>query len=295
MTDRPHADASLAIFEEHRRRLFGIAYGMLGSVGDAEDVVQEAYLRWAGVDLATIDSPAAYLTTVTTRLAIDELRSARRRREEYTGPWLPEPRVTEMDPDPADVVVEAEQLSLAMLTAFERLNPVERAVLVLREVFDLDYAEIADIVDKSPANTRQIAVRARERAGDATRQRSQVTADDHRLMSAYLEAASAGDVERLAEVFSQDVVLWADGGGKARAARKPLFGAERVARHLVGVAPQAPPGTEISLVRVNGDPAVMATVDGRCIALVAFEVAEGKVIGVRAILNPDKLAHVPAG
>lgn len=288
MTTEPN----LALFEQHRRRLFGIAYGMLGSVADAEDVVQDAYLRWAGVDVTSVDSPAAYLTTITTRLAIDELRSARRRREEYTGPWLPEPLVTAMDPDPADVVAEAEQLSLAMLTAFERLTPVERAVLLLREVFDLDYSEIADIVDKSPANTRQIAVRARERAGDAGRRRARATSDDRRLMSAYLAAASAGDVERLAEVFSQDVVLWADGGGKARAARKPLFGAERVARHLVGVAPQAPPGTEISLVRVNGDPAVMAVHDGRCIALVAFEVAEGKVIGVRAILNPDKLARV---
>ncbi|MGA7270304.1 MAG: sigma-70 family RNA polymerase sigma factor, partial [Acidimicrobiia bacterium] len=187
MNDRPHGDASLAIFEEHRRRLFGIAYGMLGSVGDAEDIVQEAYLRWAGVDVATIESPAAYLTTITTRLAIDELRSARRLREEYTGPWLPEPLVTYMDPDPADVVVEAEQLSLAMLTAFERLNPVERAVLVLRQVFDLDYSEIADIVDKSPANTRQIAVRARERAGDTTRRHARITADDRRLLSAYLD------------------------------------------------------------------------------------------------------------
>ena len=286
-------DVNLAVFEENRRRLFAIAYGMLGSVGDAEDVLQEAYLRWAGVDFSSIVSPVAFLTAVTTRLAIDELRSARRRREEYVGPWLPEPLVSELDSDPAEAVVGAERLSLVMLTALERLNPVERAVLLLREVLDLDYAEIADIVDKSPANTRQIAVRARARAGDAGRPRA-VGADVRLLLSAYLEAVAAGDVERLARVFAEDVVLWADGGGKARAARRPLFGALRVARHLIGVTLQAPPGAVVSLVRVNGDPAIMATFEGRCLAVLAFDVLEGQIIGVRALLNPDKLAGVVA-
>ncbi|MGB7860322.1 MAG: sigma-70 family RNA polymerase sigma factor, partial [Acidimicrobiia bacterium] len=154
------------VFEQNRSRLTGIAYGMLGSVMEAEDVVQDAYLRWHGVDPSRVDSPAAYLTTITTRLAIDRLKSAQVRREQYVGPWLPEPIVTSYAPDPAQVVEEAESLSMAMLVALERLNPVERAVLLLRDVFDYDYAEIADVVDKSPANCRQIARRARDKAGD---------------------------------------------------------------------------------------------------------------------------------
>lgn len=280
------------IFEHNRRRLTGIAYGMLGSVMDAEDVVQDAYLRWREVDVVDVDSPEAYLTTITTRLAIDRLRSARARRETYVGPWLPEPIVRELTPDPADVVSEAESLSMAALVALERLNPVERAVLLLRDVFDLDYAEIADIVDKSPANCRQIARRARERAGDTRRPRPQGVDVETQIISRYLEKVSQGDVEGVASIFAEDVVLWSDGGGKARAARHLLYGATRVARHLVGVSPQAPPGTEIRIARVNGDPAILGVLDGEVIAVVSFEIADGLVIAVRAVLNPDKLAHL---
>jgi RNA polymerase sigma-70 factor (ECF subfamily) len=285
---------NVATFEENRPRLQALAYGMLGTVMDAEDVVQDAYLRWSGVDAAAVDSPAAYLTTVTTRLAIDRLRSAQRRRETYVGPWLPEPLVTGFEEDPATVVAEAERLSMAMLTAFERLNPVERAVLLLREVFDLDYAEIADIVERSPENTRQIASRARGHVGDATRHRAHDPAQDTELVNRYLEAILAGDVDRVAEVFSADVVLWSDGGGKVRAARHLLNGAERVARHLVGVTPQTPPGTQIALVRVNGEPGILGTLDGVPIGLISFEVVDGKATAVRAQLNPDKLAGVEA-
>lgn len=283
------------LFEQHRSRLTGIAYGMLGSLMDAEDVVQDTYLRWAGVDLATVDAPAAFLTTVCTRIAIDRLRSARVRRERYVGPWLPEPIIGSVEPDPADIVGEAESLSLAMLVALERLQPVERAVLLLREVFDYDYTEIADIVDKSPANCRQIAVRARERAGDLSRSRTTSDAENA-IISRYVEAVTAGDVDRLAEIFADDVVLWADGGGKARAARHPLFGATRVARHLVGVQPQTPPGTEVRLVRANGEISIMGLLDGMPIGLIVFEVQDDLVIGVRALLNPDKLDRLqPAG
>ncbi len=280
------------IFERHRSRLTGIAYGMLGSVMDAEDVVQDAYLRWRGVSLAAIDSTEAYLTTITTRLAIDHLRSARSRRETYVGPWLPEPIVSSLEPDPADVVADAETLSMHLLVALERLNPVERAVLVLRDVFDLDYSEIADIVDKSPANCRQIASRARDKAGDATRSNRAAVDVERAVLERYLEKVSEGDVEGVASVFAEDVVLWSDGGGKARAARHPLHGAMRVARHLVGVAPQTPPGTEIRLVRLNGDPAVIGVLDGRVIGAVGFEIADDVVIAVRAVLNPDKLSHL---
>jgi RNA polymerase sigma-70 factor (ECF subfamily) len=278
------------VFERERPRLIRVAYGMLGSVMEAEDVVQDTYLRWSSVDSATVRNASALLTTITTRVAIDRLRSAQRRREEYVGPWLPEPM--DMHPDPSEVVAEAEALTMSALVALERLNPIERAVLLLRDCFDLDYAEIADVVDKSPSNCRQIARRARERAGDVSRSG---WSDDEAatvILERYLKAVGDGDVQGLAAIFAEDVVLWADGGGKARAARHPLHGAYRVARHLVGVAPQAPAGTEIRLVRFNDTPGVMAVLDGSAIAVILFEIDQGLVTGVRAVLNPDKLAHL---
>jgi len=286
--DRVHVD----LFEQHRPRLFGVAYGMLGSVMDAEDIVQDAWLRWTAVDVGSVDSPAAYLTTVTTRLAIDRLRSARHRRETYVGPWLPDPLVSETDGDPGDVVAEAEQLSMAMLTALERLDPTERAVLLLREVFDLDYAEIADVVDTSPANCRQIAHRARDHVGDMARNRSHESEVEARLLEAYITAIAADDAEALAAVFADDVVLWSDGGGKARAARHPLAGAARVARFLVGVSAQTPPDATARFVRVNGEPALMGVVDGSPIGVLAFEIADERITAIRAVLNPDKLEHI---
>lgn len=279
---------NLEVFEQNRSRLTGIAYGMLGSMMDAEDVVQDTYLRWTDVDAATVDSPAAFLTTTTTRIAIDRLRSAQMRREQYVGPWLPEPLIRSVEPDPADVVSAAESLSLSMLLALERLQPVERAVLLLREIFDYDYSEIADIVDKSPANCRQIAKRARERAGDLTRSRPSSDTENS-IINHYIDAVTAGDVDRLAEVFAEDVVLTADGGGVVRAARHPLFGAERVARHLVGVQPQTPKRTEVRIVRANGDITIMGLLEGSPIGTVTFEIEDQVVTGIRALLNPEKL------
>lgn len=279
------------IFEKNRSRLESIAYGMLGSVMEAEDVVQDTYLRWADVDITEIDSPAAYLTTVTTRLAIDRLKSAQKRRETYVGPWLPEPILSSFAPDPADIVVESRALSMAAMTALERLNPVERAVLLLRDVFDLDYSEVANIVDKSPDNVRQIARRARGHAGDLQRTPIQ-TEIESQVISRYIEAIGQGDLEKLAEIFAEDVLLVSDGGGKARAARHPLHGALRVARHLIGVSPQAPDGMEARIVRVNGEPSVMGVFQGQAIGIVTFEIREGLVTAIRASLNPEKLAHL---
>lgn len=281
----------VTVFEQHRSRLTGLAYGMLGSMMDAEDVVQDAYLRWMGVDASTIDSPAAFLTTITTRIAIDRLRSARVKREQYVGPWLPEPIIRAAEPDPADVVSEAESLSIAMLTALERLQPVERAVLLLREVFDYDYGEIADIVDRSPANCRQIAKRARERAGDMSRSRPS-SPTESAVIAHYIDAVTAGDVDRLAEIFAQDVVLVADGGGRARAARHPLFGAVRVAKHLIGVQPQTPEGTVVEIVRANGEITIMGLLQGTPIGLITFEIHDELVTGIRALLNPEKLERL---
>lgn len=289
MTQR-ETTARSEVFERSRPRLFGVAYGMLGSVADAEDVVQDAYLRWATVDESAIDSSAAFLTTVATRIAIDRLRSARHRRETYVGPWLPEPLVTAYQDDPADIIVEAERLSFAVLTALERLNPTERAVLVLRDVFDLDYDEIADIVDKSPANCRQIAVRARNHVGETDRQNRPRPTVEQKLLAQYTNAIAAGDIDALTAIFADDVVLWADGGGNVRAARHLLNGATRVARHLIGVSSQTPPNINLKVVRANTEPGLLASVDGRPIALITFDIRDELIIGVHAILNPDKLA-----
>lgn len=280
------------MFTSNRARLVGVAYGMLGSVADAEDVAHDAYLRWVDIDGADIESPAAYLTTITTRLAINRLQSARRRREVYPGPWLPEPVVTELGTDPAVLVAEAEHLSTAALTALERLNPVERAVLLLRDVLDLDYAEIGTIVEKSPANCRQIARRARDRAGDLDRPSRTSVEGTKRLIADYLDAMNRGDLDAMKRLFAEDVTLWTDGGGNVRAAMHPLSGAWRVARHLVGVAHWTPDDTRVQAVQVNGDPGFVARVADTPLCVTSFEVAEATVIGIRVIVNPDKLRHL---
>ncbi len=281
---------TVQIFEAHRGRLVAIAYGMLGSVMDAEDIVQDAYLRWSALDAAAIRSPEAYLTTMVTRLSIDRLRSAQRRREHYVGPWLPDPIVA-ADEDPADVVATAEHLSMAMMVTLERLNPIERAVFLLRDVFDFDYDEIADVVDKSPANCRQIAARARQRVGDPSRSRP---LDDvaRGLVETYANAILAGDVDALASILAEDVVLWSDGGGRTRAALHPLAGRERVAKYLVGVARNAPDGVTAQLMRINGELGWLAWDGADPVAAISFEIDEGVVIGLRIVLNPDKLGHL---
>jgi RNA polymerase sigma-70 factor (ECF subfamily) len=282
------------VFESNRSRLFGIAYGMLGQVMDAEDVVQDTYLRWSDVDQATVDNPAAYLTTIVTRLAIDRLRSAQKRREEYVGPWVPEPILSADGggTDPGDVVAEAEQISLALLTAMERLNPVERAVLLLRDVFDFDYPAIADIVDRSPVNTRQIAVRARAGVGDSSRLYSTTSERRDELMASFLAAMTAGDVGQLTAVLADDITLWSDGGGKARAALHPIVGVQPVARFLLGIRRNGRPGDTFGFAEANGDPAVVLARDGVTYAVMTFQLSDESVIGIRSVLNPDKLAHL---
>ena len=278
------------LFEAQRPRLTGIAYGMLGSVMDAEDVVQDAYLRWSRVDPADVESPAAYLTTVTTRLAIDRLRSAQQRRETYVGPWLPEPMVT-LDDDPADLVATAERLSMALLVTLERLNPVERAVLLLRDVFDFDYPAIADVVDRSPQNCRQIASRARERVGDPARARP-LEQEQRRLATEYAAAIASRDVAGLARILAEDVVLWSDGGGQVRAARHPQAGRDRVASYLVSVSQQAPDDVDVELVTVNGSLGWLASSAGVPLATISFDIADQLITGIRVVLNPDKLSHL---
>jgi RNA polymerase sigma-70 factor, ECF subfamily len=285
-TDRSGSDG----LEQQRERLFAIAYGMLGTTAEAEDVVQEAFARWHEADRAGVRSPAAFLTTVVTRLAIDRLRSAGRRRVDYVGPWLPEPLVAELDP--AEVVSEAEQLSLALLATLERLNPVERAVFLLRDVFDLDYAEIAETVGKEEANCRQIGRRARARLGEPVRRYRATREEEDELLGAFVAAAGSGDVDRLTGLLARDAVLWADGGGRVKAALNPLYGADRIARFLIAIAGKEPPGGRTVPVRVNGDPGFQTDTAAGPRGVVAFELAEGLIVGIRIVVNPDKLRHL---
>src|SRR5919106_5595083 len=277
--------------EELRPYLFAIAYRMLGSVAEAEDVVQDAFLRYHEADVEA-ESPKAYLATVTTRLAIDQLRSARARREVYPGEWLPEPLV---DDDAARHAETADSLSLAFLHLLEKLPPVERAVFLLREVFDYPYEEVARVVGKSPENCRQILARAHRHVEEG-RRRFEVSREERDEVAArFLAAWEEGDTEGLVELLAPDAAVFGDGGGKAPSVPEPLVGAERVAKALIGWGRQAfARGYEYRPAVVNGDPGlVFYDPDGTAIWVAALDIAEGVVVAVRSVLNPDKLTHVP--
>jgi RNA polymerase sigma-70 factor, ECF subfamily len=282
-----------AVFDDHRSLLFSIAYRMLGSSSDAEDVVQEAYLRWRGADAADVASPRAYLSTVVTRLAIDHLRSARAQREQYVGPWLPEPLVEDTAPSPAEHLVLAESLSMAFLVVLEQLGPVERAVFLLREVFDWDYDDVARVVGKTPEHCRQLLHRAREHVTAARPRRPVGQGEQERLTQRFLATLVTGDVGALAELLAADVVLYSDGGGKTAAARRPVRGRDRVARFFAGIRRKLPPDVVARIVRVNGQPGGVAYLGGRPYSVLVFDVADGRIAAVRVVVNPDKLRHVP--
>ena len=280
-------------FERHRSLLFSIAYRMLGSVADAEDIVQDAYLRWQKAPETEVRSPKSYLSAVVTRLSIDRLRSARAWREEYVGPWLPEPLISERAEDIGDPTELNECLSMAFLVLLESLNPVERAVFLLREVFDYDYEEISRIVGKSEDNCRQIAHRARQSVAARRPRFERSPEEEERLTRRFLEACTSGDMEGLVSLLSEDVTLWSDGGGKVAAAPYPIQGPERVARFLLGVLRTVPPGFYARPVRVNGGPGAVGYVDGRPTGVVALDVADGRLRGVRIVVNPEKLRTIP--
>jgi RNA polymerase sigma-70 factor (ECF subfamily) len=278
--------------EELRPYLFAIAYRMLGSVDEAEDVVQESFLRYHEADPGA-ESPKAYLATVTTRLAIDHLRSARARREVYPGEWLPEPLV---DDQAARHAETADSLSLAFLHLLEKLSPVERAVFLLREVFDYPYEDVAEIVGKSPANCRQILARAHRHVEEGRRRFSVSREEREEVARRFLAAWEEGETEELVELLAPDATMYGDGGGKAPAVPAPLVGAERIAKAIVGWGRQA---RERGIVHrralVNGEPGlVFYEPDGRALWVASLEIADGVVVAVRSVLNPDKLTHVPS-
>jgi RNA polymerase sigma-70 factor (ECF subfamily) len=281
--------AVTAVPDDLRPLLFSIAYRMLGSVAEAEDVVQEAYLRRAAA--GEVESERAFLTTVTTRLAIDVLRSARHRRETYVGSWLPEPLVDAEAPARVDA---EESVSLAFLVLLERLSPVERAVLVLRDAFDLPFAEIAGIVERSEDNCRQILSRARRRIEDERPRYDADPAERDALARRFLDAAREGDLDGLVALLASDAVLVGDGGGRARAIPRPMHGAPAIARALVSFYGQVEAtGVRFVPARVNGQPGFRAFApDGRLVNVVGLDIGGGKVRAVHSIVNPDKLVHL---
>jgi RNA polymerase sigma-70 factor (ECF subfamily) len=277
-------------FARHRSLLFTVAYEMLGSASDAEDVVQETWLRWAGVDQSAVHDPRAYLVRIVTRQALNRLRTLARRREDYVGEWLPEPLAT--SPDVAADVELAENVSIAMLTVLETLAPAERAVFVLREVFDTSYEEIAEAVGKSPSAVRQIAHRARDHVAARRPRMAVTTSEQQEAVERFLAAVRNGDLQGLLDVLAPDVVIVADGGGLVAAARRPIEGAERVATFLIGAARSA--DFQATAVWLNGSPACRIDIGGELDTAVSLAVESGRITRIYAIRNPHKLAHLDA-
>ena len=279
------ASVTAEAYERHRPLAFGIAYRMLGSVVEAEDIVQEAFLRLHGEP--EVRAPQAFVATVATRLSIDRLRSAQKRRETYPGEWLPEPLLTDTAPDP-------ESVSMALLVVLESLTPVERAVFLLHDVFDYGYDEIAEIVGKSRENCRQLALRARRHV-EARRPRFEPDAEQRaKLVARFFEAIGDGDFEGLVSMLAEDATMVGDGGGKAAARATPLHGAEKVARFLLGLARLAVRDdlrTEPAL--VNGQPGAIARdAGGTVTAAMTIDVSDGRIVAIRSVVNPDKLTHL---
>ncbi|MFC4589483.1 RNA polymerase sigma factor SigJ [Sphaerisporangium corydalis] len=294
---------SVEIFEESRRVLAGVAYRILGSAADAEDVVQEAWLRWSEVDASRVEDPRAYLIRVTSRLAIDRLRKVKARREAYVGPWLPEPISTE--PGLAEHVELADSVDLALLVVLETLSPLERAVFVLREAFGMSYVEIGEVIGRAEPATRQLARRARDHVHERRPRFDVDRAERRKVTERFIGACSGGDVDGLLELLAQNVRLVADGGGKARAPVRVIEGAGKVARFLDAAASESGvlrflaslglPGTmvyEVRTAEVNGGPAAIVTLDGKPITVISLLLSGGLVQTVYLIANPDKLAQL---
>jgi RNA polymerase sigma-70 factor (ECF subfamily) len=283
------------LFQSHRRQLFAVAYRMLGSASDAEDVVQDAWLRFSAARPSDLRSPQAYLTTIVTRLCLDRLKAARSAREEYIGPWLPEPMLTDERREPEQSLALAESLTLAFMVLLETLSPEERAVFLLREVFDHEYDDIAAMLETTPANCRQLFHRAKTRLAER-RPRFRGAADRKRpLVGRFVNALRDGDDEALTSVLAEDVGFWSDGGGKVLAARRPVFGRDSVVQVLVGIRRTAPSSgipldaVTVDVVEVNHDPALVLRVAGRIDSVYTLSIEDDAIAAIRIVRNPDKL------
>jgi len=283
---------SLDEFNQHRPLLFAIAYRMLGTATDAEDMVQETFLRWQQTTIDTVKSAKSYLTTIMTRLCIDYLRSARVQREQYIGTWLPEPMLTQTSTTPAEIIELADSLSLAFLTVLERLSPIERAVFLLRDVFEYDYDEISQMVGKSPTNCRQILRRAKQhltaerpRFPASPQQQEQITAQ-------FLEASTKGNLPDLLLLLAQDVTYHSDGGGQVTAAIKPLHGSRKVARFLWAIHQKWLCHATSCLAEINGQLGIIYVMDDTVYSAIAFELVDGRIQSIYNVRNPDKLKQI---
>jgi RNA polymerase sigma-70 factor (TIGR02957 family) len=276
-------------FEEHRQRLFALAYRLLGSAAEAEDAVQDAYLRWQDAERDSIATPSAWLAKVLTNLCLDRLTSARARREQYVGPWLPEPVLTD---EPSETAELRDSVSMAFLVMLERLTPAERAVFVLREAFSYGYREIAELLDLSEANCRQLHHRSRQRVS-GVRRFDPPAAARRLILERFLRAAQHGDLAGLEQMLAADVVAWADGGGRVTAALRPVAGVAKVARYVAGLAGRLE-GVEVRLAHaeVNGDAAMLVSRDGLLLSVFVIETDGECIYALRSIVNPDKLAYL---
>ncbi|MFE5818698.1 RNA polymerase sigma-70 factor [Streptomyces sp. NPDC056479] len=280
-------------FETHRPRLFGLAYRMLGSAEEAEDTVQDAYLRFSGADRDTIERPAAWLAKVVTNLCLNRLTSARARREQYVGPWLPEPVATSDGTlGPLESAERRDAVSLAMLVLLERLTPTERAVYVLREAFAYAHREIAEVLELTEANSRQLHRRAVRRLGEPGTRFEPTPERREELVRSFLTAARDGDLAGLEKVLAADVIWWSDGGGKVSAARRPIEGRDKVFRFLAGATRTFLTGLEFTVVEINGSPAAAVWAGDTLMSVTAFELRDGLVTQAWAVVNPDKLEFV---
>ena len=283
----------LAAFEEHKNLLLSIGYRMLGSRVEAEDMVQETFLRWKQASDSDIREPRAFLVTVITRLCINELQSARAKREQYFGQWLPEPLLTRAA-DPVKIAGLDGSLSIAFLLLLERLTPTERAVFLLREVFDYEYAEIAAILGHSEANCRQILSRAKQHVTNDRPRFEASREHQEKLLQQFLETTAKGDLQGLVALLAEDVILYTDGGGKATAVPNPIYGAERVARFFLG-APEkfVPPEVVRQFAEINGHPGVIVYHEGQTFGVLTMDVSERRIRNIYIVRNPDKLAGIP--
>jgi RNA polymerase sigma-70 factor, ECF subfamily len=280
----------LETFEKYRAMLFSMAYRMTGSISDAEDMVQETFLRWHKAAEVDVHSPKSYLATTLTRLCLDHLQSARVKREQYVGPWLPEPVMTEPDLESKF----ADSLAVGFLLLMESLSPAERAVFLLREVFEYEYSEIAEIVMKGEQNCRQLFRRARKQISDRKPRFETSRADRDRLLNEFVRASSSGDLQGLLKILKEDVTLISDGGGKVAAALNPIYGADHVSRFILGVIPKLPPGLTISRVEVNGVSGIAFFAGSQVHSVVVPEIAGDNIQSIYIISNPEKLQGLPA-
>lgn len=285
-------DRSTQVFEQLRSRIFRLAYGMLGSRSDAEDIVQETFVKWTNVDHDAVNSDWAFLYAIASRLCLDELRSARKRREQYIGPWLPEPLVQTNDHTPEYEVEWTEELTMALMVILENLTPVQRAVYVLHDLFSFDYHEIAELIGKGEANCRKIAQRARSYVDT---QRTVVPPNESEqleLLNAFIRAIEQGEVGQLKDLLTREAILYSDGGGKVTAAHKPIYGNDKISRFLVGIVRKVSGEGKIQIVSVNGNPGLMVWLDGKLNSIWSVNIDNDRIRNVYIILNPDKLAYI---